>query len=88
MDDLSISFSDFVIHLYKNTNRLYLPTQLADSVFTAPDSVMVIFREYPFAKYEVDVTLEQLKSAEDPTKLLEKMLSEFEVEEIQISYAE
>ena len=88
IDNLGISFTDFVCDIYKATGRLYLPTQLADSVFTAPESVLVIFREYPFAKYEVDVSLEELNNCADPKEILVPMLSDFEIGEIAINKAE
>lgn len=49
--EAGVSFGDFVSRLYLKTGRLFLPTQLTDSVFGAPESILVVFREYPFAKY-------------------------------------
>jgi hypothetical protein len=58
--DMGQSFSDFICQMYEQTERLYLPTQIADSVFKVPESVFVVFRQYPFAKYKVDFTMAEL----------------------------
>lgn len=51
IEQMGVSFTDFICHIYEQTNRLYLPTQITDSIFGVPESVFVVFREYPFAKY-------------------------------------
>jgi len=74
IDNLGTTFQEFICDVYESTNRLMLPTQLADSVFSAPESVMVIFREYPFAKYQIGITIEELANQKMPRAALVKLV--------------
>jgi len=59
-----------------------LPTQLADSPFDFPQSVLVIFREYPFAQYQISVAMKDLAAEKTPHNMLLKVASEFTIEQI------
>lgn len=76
---MGVSFSDFICHIYEQTNRLYLPTQITDNIFGQPESVFIVFREYPFAKYQISFTLDELQQEMMPRSKLVSLAQEFRI---------
>ena len=63
IDGLGTSLSDFIFDVHQATNRLFLPTQVVKSPFDVPQSLLCVFREYPFSKYNIEVSPAEIKGS-------------------------